>query len=256
MRLPTPGTETSASRSSSARQRRSVDGECTDRIASASFGPTPLAVMSVSNVSRSSRVGESVEDERVFANVLVREQEHRRARLERGERVDRHEHPVPDAADLDEHLAAQVALDDRRRAASRSRPGPDRRGSDRASGCARDGSTRARARRRRRADSAPPAARAGASPSSAPRPCWPRRRRSPRASPRWGCTASPAHRPGPRRRARGRSPAPPRSRCARCSGTARARPTTPTAAAPPPAPSTRRPARAVARAAGRWARCG
>ena len=57
VRLPTPGTATSASMSSSARQRRRLGGECTDRIASASFGPTPLAVISASNVSRSSRVG-------------------------------------------------------------------------------------------------------------------------------------------------------------------------------------------------------
>ena len=57
VRLPTPGTATSESRSSSARQRRRLGGECTDRIASASFGPTPLAVISASNVSRSSRVG-------------------------------------------------------------------------------------------------------------------------------------------------------------------------------------------------------
>ena len=32
-------------------------GLCTDRIASASFGPTPVAAISASNVSRSSRVG-------------------------------------------------------------------------------------------------------------------------------------------------------------------------------------------------------
>ena len=39
------------------RPRRSVLGVCTERIASASFGPTPVAEISTSNVSRSSRLG-------------------------------------------------------------------------------------------------------------------------------------------------------------------------------------------------------
>src|SRR5207248_2205386 len=55
--FPTPGTKVSASRSSSTSARRSTPGECTDKIASASLGPTPFAPMSTSNVSRSSRVG-------------------------------------------------------------------------------------------------------------------------------------------------------------------------------------------------------
>ena len=58
VRLPTPGHEAErvevvvGERTGAARA-----GVCTDSIASPSFGPTPLAPMSTSNVSRSSRVG-------------------------------------------------------------------------------------------------------------------------------------------------------------------------------------------------------
>ena len=70
-----PGTSISASRSSSARPRRSVFGVCTDRIASASFGPTPVA-----RDQRLERVAlvagrEAEEHHRVFAHVQMREQE-------------------------------------------------------------------------------------------------------------------------------------------------------------------------------------
>ena len=157
VRLPTPGTSTSASRSSSARPRRSVFGVCTDRIASASFGPTPVA--EISDLERVAFVAgrEAVEHHRVLAHVQVREQERVAPGIERGHDAERDADAVADAADLDEHLAARRALD--HRAPHRadhlvptcppvisSRPA-------RRAARARGGSTRARARRPRRAAS-------------------------------------------------------------------------------------------------------
>ena len=66
-------------------------GVCTDRIASASFGPTPVAPISASNVSRSSRRREAVEHHRVVAHVQVREEERVAARVERRHRAERHD---------------------------------------------------------------------------------------------------------------------------------------------------------------------
>ncbi len=113
VRLPTPGTATSASRSSSARQRRRLGGECTDRIASASFGPDPAR-----GDQRLERVafvagGETEQDQGVVAHVLVREQERARTGFEVGHRVDRHEYAIPDPGDLDEDFAAQAPFEHR-----------------------------------------------------------------------------------------------------------------------------------------------
>ena len=54
--LPTPGTRHRAATSSSASTRRSASGWCTERMASASAGPTPWAPISASKQVRSSRV--------------------------------------------------------------------------------------------------------------------------------------------------------------------------------------------------------
>ena len=52
---PMPGTRVRVFSSSSVTARRTVSGWWTERIARARRGPTPLAVMSTSNTSRSSR---------------------------------------------------------------------------------------------------------------------------------------------------------------------------------------------------------
>ena len=54
--LPTPGTRHRASTSSSASTRRSAVGACTERMASASAGPTPWAPIRASKHDRSSSV--------------------------------------------------------------------------------------------------------------------------------------------------------------------------------------------------------
>ena len=91
VRLPTPGTSTSASRSSSARQRRKRAGECTDRIASASFGPDAgRADQRLERVALVAR-REAEEDHRVVAHVQVREQERvARPASSVGDRAERH----------------------------------------------------------------------------------------------------------------------------------------------------------------------
>ncbi len=54
--LPTPGTRQRAPTSSSATTRASAIGEWTDKMASASAGPTPWAPRSASKLARSSRL--------------------------------------------------------------------------------------------------------------------------------------------------------------------------------------------------------
>ena len=54
---------------------------------------------------------EAVEHHRVLTHVQVGEQERGIARVQRGQRAGRHERPVPDAPDLDQHLAGGGALD-------------------------------------------------------------------------------------------------------------------------------------------------
>ena len=120
MRLPTPGTSVSAARSSSSSARRSAAGECTERIASASFGPDAgRADQRLERVALVAR-REPVEHHRVLAHVQVREQERGVARVERRQRAERHEHAVADAADLDEHLARSPCARAPCRAPSRS----------------------------------------------------------------------------------------------------------------------------------------
>ncbi len=54
--LPIPGTVASATSSPVAMARRSASGESTDRIAMATFGPTPVTLIRWSNSVRSSWV--------------------------------------------------------------------------------------------------------------------------------------------------------------------------------------------------------
>jgi len=54
---------------------------------------------------------EAVEHHRVLTHVQVCEQERGIARVQRGQRAGRHERPIPDAPDLDQHLAGGGALD-------------------------------------------------------------------------------------------------------------------------------------------------
>ena len=79
----------SAARSSSSSARRSAAGECTESIASASFGPdaggADQRLERVALVARR----EAVEHHRVLAHVQVREQERGVARVQRGQRAER-----------------------------------------------------------------------------------------------------------------------------------------------------------------------
>ena len=206
----------SAARSSSSSARRSAAGECTDSIASASFGPdaggADERLERVALVARR----EAVEHHRVFAHVQVGEEERgvarRAARAARSAGTNAR-YPTPPTSTSTSPVAVRsitVPRTDpitgrllRHGAACLRERGGDRvvelrrpsRCVDRARGAraapATSGTARARARRRRRADRGARPAAGAASPSSAPRTCPRRRRRRPRASPRWGCSGRP-----------------------------------------------------------------
>ena len=91
----------------------SAAGGWVARIAIASAGPTPWVAISVWNVARSSRRGEAVQRLAVLADVVVDVEEDRRRRLELGQRPRRHDDVVADAADLEQHVAVEPALEHR-----------------------------------------------------------------------------------------------------------------------------------------------